>query len=120
MYLPASFETGFRVIPNYRFGEISGEQFDLVINTLSMSEMAEPQVRVYCAVLPKMAPVFFEQNHDCRFNGLLDAQEIIADYFPYRLPICNRAGFPGLIQGSAHVWPLNPLPEAMRRVIPGL
>jgi hypothetical protein len=120
MYLSASFETGFRFLPNYRFHEISGEQFDLVINTLSMAEMSEPQVRAYCAALPRMAPMFFEQNHDCRFIGWLNPEEIIADYFPHRAPIHNRAGAPGLIQGVAHVWSSNPLPEAMSRVVPGL
>jgi hypothetical protein len=120
IYLSVFFETGFHFLPNYRFREISGDQFDLVINTLSMSEMSEPQVRAYCTHLTNAAPVFFEQNHDCRHIGLLNAQAIVADYFQYRLPILNRDGFPGLIQGAAHIWSSNPVPEAMRRVLPGL
>jgi len=120
IYLSASFEAGFRFVPNYRFREISGDRFDLVINTLSMSEMSEPQVRAYCADLTKAAPVFFEQNHDCRYLGLLDAQAIVADYFPHRMSILNREGFPGLLQGAAHLWSTSALPEAMRRVVPGL
>jgi hypothetical protein len=120
MYLSASFDSGFQFVPNYRFREISDQRFDLAINTLSMSEMSDSQVRSYCVALTTMAPLFFDQNHDCRYLGLLNAEDVIANYFPYRLPICNRDGFPALIQGFAHIWSSNPIPATMGRVVPGL
>lgn len=120
MYLSACFEDGFRFIPNYRFRELAGERFDLVINTLSMSEMSEKQVRAYCRQLAGMTPRFFEQNHDCRNIGLGNAQDIIGDYFPARLDVRNREGYPGFIQGFAHIWSPVPLPPDMDRIVPGL
>lgn len=82
-YLSALHPTGINFVPNYRFPELahSGTRFDLAINTLSMSEMSERQVRVYCRGLKKITDLFFEQNHDNRPQGLLNAQDIIAEYF---------------------------------------
>ena len=40
---------GVTLLPNYRFSDLitAGLNFDLVINTLSMSEMSHHQVRTY-------------------------------------------------------------------------
>lgn len=120
MYLSACFEDGFRFVPNYRFRDLQAEHFDLAINTLSMSEMSELQVREYCARLPEMARLFFEQNHDCRYIGLGNAEDIVTQYFPYRIRVRNEDGHNGLIQGFANLWSSAPLPSDMDRIIPGL
>jgi hypothetical protein len=92
--------------PNYLFDRLRqlGLKVDLAINTLSMSEMSEPQVRHYCHGLTQMlAPdgVFFEQNQDNRHLGLLFAPEIIGDYFSQR----RRLALPvRLTQGAASIW----------------
>ncbi|MCB1190623.1 MAG: putative sugar O-methyltransferase [Leptospiraceae bacterium] len=87
---------GFKFIPNYEWKNLVllGCKADLVINTLSMSEMTEEQVRNYCGGIAKICTenggIFFEQNQDNRHLGLLDAQQIISKHFPYRYHLCNR------------------------------
>lgn len=86
---------GLRMLPNYRFSELlsAERRFDLVINTLSMSEMTRPQVEVYGAGIAHLlstGAVFFEQNHDNRPIGQLYAKEIVAPYFTRRQTIESR------------------------------
>jgi hypothetical protein len=95
-----------RFLANYEFLELvySGEQFDLIINTLSMSEMREGQVRVYCQGLRRLLAdtgSFFEQNQDHRRAGWVHAQDLVAEYLPYRQPL---GGPPELPHGFANVW----------------
>jgi hypothetical protein len=57
---------GVVLVPNYNFPFIEGH-FDLVINTLSMSEMSEHQVDVYGAGISRLIGTtgkFFEQNQN--------------------------------------------------------
>src|SRR5207245_4068394 len=44
---------GFTYIPNYLIGKIAGK-FDLVINTLSFSEMSEHQLRTYAQKISEL------------------------------------------------------------------
>lgn len=85
----------------------NGEKFDLVVNTLSMSEMSEAQVRRYCSGIKELLDregVFFEQNQNNEYlNNGLNAKEIIAQYFPYR-EILSSKYFRRLSQGYAHLW----------------
>ena len=70
-----------------------------------MSEMVEKQVRYYCAgIAPLLSPegVFFDQNHDGRSLGMLDARRVIAECLPYGLPLRSLAMPP--TQGTAHLW----------------
>jgi len=46
--------------------------------------------------------VFFEQNQDNRPVGLLDAKAIVAEHFPWFLPVRSQA-LP-LTQGQANLW----------------
>lgn len=73
------------LLPNYLAQTaLLGQHFDLVINTLSMSEMSARQVSMYGALISSAigkSGVFFEQNHDNRHLGLLDCREYLAPLF---------------------------------------
>jgi hypothetical protein len=82
----------------------SGANFDLVINTLSMSEMSEHQVRTYASGISKMIGnngVFFEQNHDNRPHGMLDAKQVLRDYFRENMRIVPSTP---TVHGVANLW----------------
>jgi hypothetical protein len=104
LYLGLS-DVAFRAVPNYAADALQ-EPFDLVINTLSMSEMSAEQVRHYTGLMRKYwlseGGVFFEQNHDNRTIGLLNAQDLIAGGLPYRRAIET----PYRYRGQAHLWSL--------------
>lgn len=100
-------EPGLTFVPNYLFDEClaAGMGLDLAINTLSLSEMTEKQVRHYCAGLTKLLGengAFFEQNHDNRVLGYVDAKAHIRDYFPSCLHLTSPVLHP--TQGNAHLW----------------
>lgn len=102
---------GFTFVPNYLFDACvdSGQEFDLVINTLSMSEMLEAQVRYYCSGIVKLLGSrggFFEQNQDNKAIGFVNACEIIADYLPFCLPLA--CPIRPLTQGQPHLWATKP------------
>jgi len=104
LYLGLS-DVAFRAVPNYAADALQ-EPFDLVINTLSMSEMSAAQVRHYTRLMRKYwlseGGVFFEQNHDNRTIGLLNAQDLIAGGLPYRRAIETPCRY----RGQAHLWSL--------------
>ena len=91
-------EKGVNLLPNYYFPFLD-QQFDLAINTLSMSEMSVNQVSTYSEGLARLLQdrkgIFFEQNHDNRKIGLCHAKEHIGRFFSNRrtietsLPISN-------------------------------
>ncbi|HSB73562.1 MAG TPA: putative sugar O-methyltransferase [Candidatus Methylomirabilis sp.] len=102
---------GFTFVPNHLFPRLreAGSRYDLVINTLSMSEMEEAQVREYCRSLREMLTeqgVFFEQNQDNRGVSHLNACDIVADYFPGRERLSGKFS-QGTTQGAAHIWSLR-------------
>jgi hypothetical protein len=77
------------LLPNYLFGRLD-RGFDLVINTLSMSEMSEHQIECYAAGISKLlgtSGTFFEQNQDNRQMGLGYCKPSIAKYFAKRMTI---------------------------------
>ena len=107
---------GVRFVPNYMAEQLD-DDFDLIINTLSMSEMAEYQVRKYvelmCAGWLREDGVFFEQNHDVRSVGLLFAQAILASEFEFHQRLYPEqasyaSGFP-YRHGFPSAWSLSPL-----------
>jgi putative sugar O-methyltransferase len=105
---------GVTFLPNFLFDDFVdfGRPFDLVINTLSMSEMAEAQVRHYCAGIAKLLSpdgVFFEQNHDNRSLGFLDARRIIAECLPYCVPLSSAVV--RRTKGAAHLWSVRRPPR---------
>lgn len=98
---------GFTFVPNYLFDECcaAARTIDLAINTLSMSEMTERQVRDYCTGIRGLMGrdgVFFEQNQDNRHFGHLDAKSVVAEHFPWFLRV-NSLALP-ITQGQANLW----------------
>jgi putative sugar O-methyltransferase len=110
IYLDVLHPGSTRFHANYEFPDIlrQVEACDLAINTLSMSEMSEQQVRAYCVGIRGLigdTGAFFEQNQDNTTVGMLNAQQIIAEYFSKQ----EVLGGPSdrqthLMQGFANVW----------------
>lgn len=100
---------GARFVPNYMAQQLD-EPFDLVINTLSMSEMSEYQVRRYVQLMKTKwlvnGGLFFEQNQTGSPIGLLCAADIFAGEFPQRINL-NPANAV-LRQGMPNIWSLEP------------
>ncbi|MEM9805567.1 MAG: putative sugar O-methyltransferase [Cyanobacteria bacterium P01_D01_bin.56] len=101
-------DSGFKFVSNHLLGDLLAEQVhvDLAINTLSMSEMSEKQIRHYSEslrILLANTGIFFEQNQDNRESGLLYCKSFIADYFDIRHVLCPTT-IPGLTQGIADLW----------------
>ena len=98
---------------------------DLAINTLSMSEMSELQVRGYCNGISRMigrTGNFFEQNQDNRHLGMIRACDVIAPHFRRR---ANAQGWwqarrEPLTQGRANVWSNQFLGSALGLMARGL
>jgi len=99
---------GCTFLPNYLFDRLlqTGAKFDLAINTLSMSEMEAAQVDYYCDGLNQLLTddgVFFEQNHNNKTVGRLNAKTVIARHFGHRQEVHSRAAR-SLTQGRIHLW----------------
>ena len=69
------------LLPNYLAqSALADASFDLVVNTLSMSEMCPHQVAIYGAMISKAIGrngFFFEQNFDLRHRGLIDCKDYL-------------------------------------------
>lgn len=95
---------GISLLPNYLFERL-GEPFDLVINTLSMSEMSGHQIDRYASGIREMIGdhgVFFEQNQNNRHLGFEHALERLAPHFQHRCQM-NLTETP-LTQGIPNLW----------------
>jgi len=99
---------GFRFVPNYAADALQ-EPFDLIINTLSMSEMSEVQVRHYAALLKAhwlaLDGLFFEQNQDNRHLGFIRARDILAKELPGQKSLTLPSH--ELQKGMATLWSLR-------------
>lgn len=98
--------TGVNLMPNYFFSRLDADRrgFDLVINTLSLSEMSAHQIECYASGVSQLIGhdgLFFEQNQDNRSVGLEDCKVTVAKHFAERRPISLNEG---LIHGGADVW----------------
>jgi hypothetical protein len=94
------------LLPNYLAQVLlPGQSFDLVINTLSMSEMSARQVSTYGALISQAigaSGTFFEQNYDNRGSGMIDCREHLAPFFANKRVIDTRC-IP-TTRGEPNVW----------------
>ena len=101
---------GVRFVPNYMAEELQ-DSFDLVLNTLSMSEMTEHQVRKYAHLIKrawlKEDGVFFEQNQDNLHLGFIRTDTILQTVFGYQYLL--HSDREPHTQGQANLWANNPL-----------
>ncbi len=89
VWTPAEYRAetpGFGLLPNYMFHQLPGgdHPFDLVINTISMSEMSPAQVADYAAGISKLIGnrgVFFEQNTKDSGPETADCGAILPRFF---------------------------------------
>ena len=104
-----------RFVPNYKAEELT-TRFDIVLNTLSMSEVSGYQVRRYAALMRETwlrnGGIFFEQNQDNRAAGLLAAQERITTELPYKATPFPPAS--ALRNGQPNPWGCGPIDLAAR------
>ena len=103
--------SGVRFLPNYMAEQLN-ESFDLIINTLSMSEMSNFQVARYSQLIrdkwiAKSNGLFFEQNQDNTHLKFLNAQDLLRKEFKYNLDL-NPHKF-GLRNGSPNIWANHPV-----------
>lgn len=113
-----------RFVPNYMAEQLY-ERFDLVVNTLSMSEMSEYQIKRYADLIKrtwlKDGGVFFEQNQDNRKAGLQCAEQVLQPEFPCQIKIKSSRHRPR--NGSPNLWSLRPIqlkPKPFGSVRPSL
>ena len=108
---------GWKFIPNYMAEKLE-DTFDLVVNTLSMSEMSQLQVETYVGLMKRFwlkdGGLFFEQNQDNRNQGLICAEEIIKNNFPHHFQI--RSTETPMTQGSANIWSLKQIPFQQKQI----
>jgi len=92
------------LVPNYLFGRLAGE-FDLIVNTLSMSEMTAHQASTYGAGLSRLLHprgLFYEQNYDNRHIGFIYCKEYLAPHFAFEVDLSTSTKYP-LTHGIPHV-----------------
>jgi hypothetical protein len=114
----ANAKHGVRFVPNYMAEQLT-EPFDLVINTLSMSEMSEYQIKKYASLMKAHwltdRGMFFEQNQDNRAGGLQCAESVLQPEFPDRANLRSHRG--RLTNGSPNIWSLAPIRLRARRFV---
>lgn len=101
-------------VPNYKFDEwlrLNPSAVGLAINTLSLVEMNDMQMRYYAEKLSLAvgkSGVFFEQNHDGRWLGLRESKQLLRSHFPFGTELKPRT-IPCLLNGRADLWANIPL-----------
>jgi putative sugar O-methyltransferase len=99
---------GFTFIPNtiYKGLQTGDRPVDLVINTLSLSEMSDAQIHDYCAGVQRMIGdrgIFFEQNHQADHQG---PGQLFPQHFK-NLRACTSSILPADFEkrrGQANLW----------------
>jgi hypothetical protein len=96
----------FHFVPNYVLPQVAHSiRFDLVINTLSLSEMSVAQIDRYGMLISEMISgtgLFFEQNQDNLPIGLQNCKLHLPRHFLMRTKI-DPPPF-ALSQGSVDIW----------------
>lgn len=107
-------------VPNYAFPVVApGKRFDLVINTLSMSELSPHQVQTYGAMISRAiggTGLFFEQNYDNTPQGLINCKDHLPRHFLRRSRPKEAPFF--LAQGEMDVWSNRSIQLPYRRAAP--
>lgn len=101
VYLTMNTSDKFLYIPNYKINEIK-KDFDLVINTISLSEMTVPKLNFYCKFIDSSIGehgIFFEVNNAEKGNINSPGKEYFAECFKYK----KHLGF-AIHKGEADVW----------------
>lgn len=98
---------GVSLLPNYMLHILldQSQTIDLVINTLSMSEMTQAQVSAYAAAIARLigrSGVFFEQNQDNTGVGLIYCKDYIRPHFAWTRRLKLRSI--GTTEGVADLW----------------
>lgn len=95
------------LLPNFLFPELERNnfKFDLIINTLSLSEMNEQQIRTYAKGISNLLAenmVFFEQNQDNSHCEGVNCHNYLKDYFKNKMIIKSKILHP--TQGLPTLW----------------
>ena len=98
---------GVTLLSNYQLHMLLDQHasFDLVINTLSMSEMTKAQVNAYAAAIGRVigrSGVFFEQNQNNRKVGFIDCKNQLRGHFPWSYRLRPRSA--AMTEGRADLW----------------
>lgn len=100
---------GFMFIPNYMFQRLRAcdLHFDLVVNTISLGEMTEEQVRAYCSGISQLIGTsgeFVEHNDIWTEHLSTELKPVVAPYFDY----CREFDFDFSLfhdpRKIAHLW----------------
>lgn len=105
--LKKSADYDFVLLPNYLFQKIvdSDLNFDFAINTWSLSEMSDHQVRTYGQGISKLIGnegIFFEQNEDNRGKGFNYCCELLSKHFSDKADLKTNSCFSR--RWIPHVW----------------
>jgi hypothetical protein len=101
-------------VPNYKFDEWlerNPSSVALAVNTLSLVEMSDLQMRYYAEKVSQAVGktgVFFEQNHDGRWLGLRESKQLLGSHFGFGTELRPRT-IPCLLNGRADLWANTPL-----------
>ncbi len=100
-------KAGVKLLPNYMLHLLvdQGLHFDLVINTLSMSEMTAAQVHVYSTAIGRLigeTGTFFEQNQNNTHIGLIDCKDHIRGHFSWSHRLWPRSA--AMTEGRVDLW----------------
>ena len=109
---------GIKLLANYSFPKMveQAEQFDLVINTSSFSELSERQLKIYAqgiATCIGKDGLFYEQNLPIGVFGSINCKQVIAPYFPNWFRFVPQI-MPAT-QGPPEFWSNRPFAEIIDR-----
>jgi len=97
---------GFYFMPNYALPlAMQGRRCDLVINTLSLSELSQHQICRYGEIVSRLIGgegAFFEQNFDNTADGMEDCKKYLPRYFMRRTTAQPEGII--LVQGQPDLW----------------
>lgn len=108
---------GHRLVPNYLLPEAEESlgRFDLIVNTMSMNEMSEGQVRYYASVINRLLAsdgVFYEENA-VSIKEHIDCRAVFAEAFRFRRQVQSFHVAAGL--ADPNIWASAYVPQIYDR-----